>query len=174
MDRNGARNRDDGRCVCGEIEEFIGVKGGTMRTVIFTLILAVVALGACTAAPTARTDAPTLVTEKGISEMSPAGARPGIEAAYSQFVDVRTPEEYASGHAYRAKNIPLDTLEQNLDKLERNEPVYVICETGSRSKKATDILDANGFAQVINVTGGTQAWRAAGMPMAESPTGNAP
>lgn len=141
-----------------------------MRTIIImAAIVSAAAFGACTTAPTTRTDAPAMVTKKGISEMSPAEARPGIEAAYSQFVDVRTPEEFASGHAYRTRNIPLDTLAQNLDKLEKNEPVYVICETGRRSKQAAEILDAAGFVRVITITGGTAAWREAGMPMAENP-----
>jgi rhodanese-related sulfurtransferase len=88
-----------------------------------------------------------------------------VEAAYSQFIDVRTPEEFNAGHAYRAKNIPLDTLAQNLDKLEKNEPVYLICQSGRRSMQAATMLNDAGFPQTINITGGTNAWQAAGLPM---------
>ena len=52
-----------------------------------------------------------------------------------------------------------------LDTLEKNEPVYVICQTGNRSKKAADILKNAGFNNVLNVTGGTVAWQTAGLPM---------
>lgn len=119
----------------------------------------------CQTAPVRKTDSPSVVAKMGVSEISPAEARAAVEAAYSQFIDVRTSEEFASGHAYRARNIPLDTLAANLDKLERNEPVYLICRSGSRSKKAAQILVDNGFSQAITISGGTDAWQAAGLPM---------
>ena len=103
----------------------------------------------------------------GVSEMSPQEVRPAVEAAYSQFIDVRTPEEFASGHAYRARNIPLDSLMQHLDKLEKNEPVYLICQTGKRSMKAAQMLNDAGFPQTVSIIGGTTAWQQAGLPMAE-------
>ena len=104
-----------------------------------------------------------------IKEVSPSVAQVAVSKAYSQFVDVRTPEEYAGGHAARAENIPLDTLTTSFDKLEKNEPVYIICQTGNRSKKAAGILKEAGFNNVLNVTGGTVAWQAAGLPMENKP-----
>lgn len=137
-----------------------------MRSIIIaTFVLMAVSVPGCQTAPTTKTDSPAVVTKMGVSEISPAEARPAVEAAYSQFVDVRTPEEYASGHAYRAINIPLDTLAANLDKLEKNEPVYLICQTGSRSKKAAQMLVDAGFSQAISLSGGTSAWQADGLPM---------
>lgn len=130
-------------------------------------MLAAAVIAGCQGPANRSADSPVITTKQGIVEMSPAEARPGTEAAYSQFIDVRTPAEYAGGHAYRAKNIPLDTLRDNLDKLEKNEPVYVICETGRRSKEAAEILNAAGFPQVISITGGTAAWKEAGLPMAD-------
>lgn len=98
--------------------------------------------------------------------MSPAEARPKVEAAYAQFIDVRTKDEYDSGHANRARNIPLDELPASLDKLERNEPVYLICQSGGRSTKAAEILVESGFPQAISITGGTTRWQSEGLPMA--------
>ena len=100
-----------------------------------------------------------------VNDISPTEALPKVQAAYSQFIDVRTSEEYAAGHANRAINIPLNELANNLDRLERNEPVYVICQTGRRSKEAADILSKSGFKWVFSVTGGTTQWRAEGLPM---------
>ncbi len=97
--------------------------------------------------------------------MAPAQVQTGTAAAYSQFVDVRTPEEYAAGHAYRAVNIPLDVLSEKLGRLEKNEPVYIICRTDNRSRQAAKILADAGYGQVVVVTGGTDAWQAAGLPM---------
>ena len=98
-------------------------------------------------------------------EVSPAEAQVAVSQAYSQFIDVRTPEEYAAGHAARSENIPLDTLNANLNKLYKKDPVYIICQTGNRSKKAGQILKDAGFNQVMNITGGTVAWQAANLPM---------
>jgi rhodanese-related sulfurtransferase len=119
----------------------------------------------CQTAPNKTNDSPVIVAKSGVSEISPVEARPAVEAAYSQFIDVRTPEEFATGHAYRARSIPLDTLMANLDKLEKNEPVYLICQTGSRSRKAAQMLVDAGFPQAISISGGTDAWRAGGFPM---------
>ena len=137
-----------------------------MKRAICLIVSAIVFVG-CQSAPTKKTDSPEIVKTTGVSEVSPAEARPAVEAAYSQFIDVRTPEEYAGGHAYRTRNIPLDTLMANLDKLERNEPVYLICRTGVRSKKAAQMLVDAGFPQAISVAGGTEAWQAAGLPMSQ-------
>jgi rhodanese-related sulfurtransferase len=100
--------------------------------------------------------------------MTPAQAQAGTAAAYSQFIDVRTPAEYASGHAYRAVNIPLDLLPQNLNRIEKNEPVYLICATGRRSKQAAEILNAAGFPRVVSISGGTAAWSEAGLRMEDA------
>jgi rhodanese-related sulfurtransferase len=102
-------------------------------------------------------------------EITPAEAQTQVSKAYSQFVDVRTPEEYAAGHAPRAVNIPLDTLDANLDRLETNEPIYLICESGNRSKKAAEKLKEAGFNNVLSVAGGTAAWKAAGLPIETAP-----
>ena len=134
--------------------------------VVIGLLLAGVLLG-CQSAPTKKTDSPTVVTAKGVSEITPQEARSAVDAAYSQFIDVRTPEEYASGHAARSRNIPIDQLMANLDKLEKNEPVFLICQSGHRSKKAAQMLVDAGFPQAISISGGTNAWKEAGYPMAE-------
>lgn len=121
-------------------------------------------LAACSAAPT-RTSDSQAVAKLGVSEMPPTDARPLVEAAYSQFIDVRTPEEYAAGHAYRTRNIPLDKLMDNLGVIEKNEPVYLICATGRRSMEAAKMLNEAGYPQTISIAGGTTAWEAAGLPM---------
>lgn len=110
---------------------------------------------------------PPTASTGAVTDISPADAAPKTQEAYAQFVDVRTEAEYKAGHADRAVNIPLDTIEQNLDRIEKNEPVYVICETGRRSKEASDILAKKGYKMVYNITGGTAEWRSKGLPMAK-------
>jgi len=128
----------------------------------------------CQRASTKNTDSGVPNVASDIKEVSPTDAQAAVSKAYSQFIDVRTTEEYADGHAARAINIPLDTLTAKLDTLEKNEPVYVICQTGNRSKKAAEILKSAGFNNVLNVTGGTTAWQAADLPMETKPPHNTP
>jgi rhodanese-related sulfurtransferase len=134
-----------------------------MKTLILTIIAAVI-FTACQTAPSRKTDA-AINIKQGVSEMTPQEVRPAVEAAYAQFIDVRTADEYKSGHAARTRNIPLDELTQSLDKLEKNEPVYLICQTGVRSMKAAQMLNEAGFPQTVSVAGGTTAWQQAGLPM---------
>jgi len=82
-------------------------------------------------------------------------------------IDVRTPPEFASGHAQGARNLPLDRLAAGA--LGRaGGPLYVICQSGTRSRKACEQLAAAGVTDLIEVQGGTNAWKAAGLPMAGS------
>jgi rhodanese-related sulfurtransferase len=81
-----------------------------------------------------------------------------------QLVDVRQPGEYAAGHALGAINLPLNSLSNNIDKLDPAKPTYVICQTGYRSSLATSILENAGFSSVHNVAGGTSAWLEGGLP----------
>ena len=135
-----------------------------MRVLLITLTMVFVLVG-CDRPSAKKTDSGVPDVASEIKEVSPTEAQVAVSKAYSQFVDVRTPEEYSSGHAARAINIPIDTLMANLSKLEKNEPVYLICQTGNRSKRAAEMLKEAGFNNVLNVTGGTTAWQAANLPM---------
>lgn len=68
-------------------------------------------------------------------------------------VDVRTPEEFESGHVTASVNIPLDQVAERLDEFEGKDHIVVFCRSGSRSGMAKAILAQNGFANVTN--GGT-------------------
>ena len=82
----------------------------------------------------------------------------------AQLFDVRTPEEFASGHVPGARNVPLDALDPATLEVDRSAPVVLICRSGSRSARAAAQLGAAGL-QTINVEGGTLAWIAAGHPI---------
>ena len=70
-------------------------------------------------------------------------------------LDVRTPSEYRGGHIATAKNVPLNKIANYQQR--QNEPVYVICQSGMRSKQAAKILKNKGY-DVVNVTGGMNRW----------------
>lgn len=65
-------------------------------------------------------------------------------------VDVRTPGEYASGHIRGSVNIPLDRLQNNLSKLNKQKPIITCCASGMRSSSAKSILEAAGYTNVYN------------------------
>ena len=68
----------------------------------------------------------------------------------AQIVDVRTPIEFGDGHIKGSINIPLDKLQQNLNKLKKEKTVITCCASGIRSASAKQVLTANGFLEVYN------------------------
>lgn len=87
-----------------------------------------------------------------------------------QLLDVRTPQEYKyDGHVKGTRLIPLSELsskgETALPKLNKQQPVYIICRSGNRSLVAARLLQTLGFTQVYSVKGGTSAWIIAGQPV---------
>ena len=77
-------------------------------------------------------------------------------------IDVRRKDEWKNGHAVGATHISLASLENRLKGLEGKQ-ILAICQTGSRSKKATSIMKRHGI-EALNVKGGMNAWGRAGLP----------
>ena len=79
-------------------------------------------------------------------------------------LDVRTPAEFNGvlGHIPGSFQIPLQELENRLDELEqyRKQEIILICRSGNRSQKATDILNRHNF-KALNMLGGMRKWNAA-------------
>jgi len=83
-----------------------------------------------------------------------------------QVLDVRTPGEFAVAHVPGAKLIPLDDLDPAAFQRQRSSeetPVYVLCQTGGRARKAIDKLERAGVHGCVLVEGGTQGWMDAGL-----------
>ena len=68
-------------------------------------------------------------------------------------LDARTVGEFRRGHVEGFRNIPVDELRERLDEIERDKPVYVICQSGLRSYIACRILAGNGY-EAYNFAGG--------------------
>lgn len=69
-------------------------------------------------------------------------------------VDVREEHEYALSHIKGVINIPLSVLRENLDKFPKDAPIYLHCRSAQRSYNACLVLQAKGFSDVYNVSGG--------------------
>ncbi|MBK1890190.1 rhodanese-like domain-containing protein [Undibacterium sp. 14-3-2] len=82
-------------------------------------------------------------------------------------LDVRSADEFATGHLPNAKNIPLAEINNRLKEIEKskNTVVITVCATGVRSSNAVSVLNKAGFAQVFSLDGGTEAWKTQGMPI---------
>ncbi|GAB2323344.1 rhodanese-like domain-containing protein [Alkalibacterium sp. m-11] len=73
----------------------------------------------------------------------------------TKIIDVRMPGEYRAGHIPGAKNVPLNRIEGYTG--DKDEKVYVICQSGMRSKRAASILKKKGY-DVVNIRGGMIQW----------------
>lgn len=73
-------------------------------------------------------------------------------------LDVREPWEYSMAKIEGSVLIPLGTLPQSLDKLDRNAEIVAHCHLGMRSADAVGFLLQQGFTNVKNLVGGIDAW----------------
>jgi hydroxyacylglutathione hydrolase len=99
-------------------------------------------------------------------------ARLQRDAADLQIADVRREAEWDEAHIDGALLLPLNQLAAAIlggkSQLDPAHPVAVHCKSGYRSAIAASLLRRAGFRQVINVTGGFDAWKAAGLPLAQA------
>jgi rhodanese-related sulfurtransferase len=84
-----------------------------------------------------------------------------------ELIDVRTPVEFREIHVDFAKNIPLDQLDPKAVMQSRNgtanDPLYIVCKSGGRGQMACEKFLSAGFANVVNIEGGTSACADAGI-----------
>ena len=86
----------------------------------------------------------------------------------AELLDVRTPGEFDTAHVPGARLIPLDELDCAAFLNRRvftDPPIYVLCQSGGRARKAIEKFCNAGFENCVLVEGGTQAWIDAGLPM---------
>ncbi|MHA6252354.1 rhodanese-like domain-containing protein [Oceanobacillus sp. CAU 1775] len=81
-----------------------------------------------------------------------------LDSRTGLILDVREAAEYAFGHIEGAHSIPLGELESRIVDLDKEQEIYVICRTGSRSDLASKLLANNGFTKVYNVLPGMNEW----------------
>ena len=84
-------------------------------------------------------------------------------------LDVRTLEEYQSGHIKNSINIPHDQLILNVNVLDqyRNQPIVVFCRSGRRAQLVIETLIENKFDQIVDLEGDIVAWKRSGFPVVQ-------
>ncbi|MGE8018520.1 MBL fold metallo-hydrolase [Peribacillus frigoritolerans] len=89
--------------------------------------------------------------------ISPIEAKAMIDTEDAVVLDVRNLTEFKEGHIEGAKHIMLGTLKNRFDEVP-NKKLFVQCQSGVRSAIAVSILKANGFHNLVNMTGGYGQW----------------
>ena len=131
-----------------------------MSMVLILAIVIVVAIALWYAMASQKSDASTAITQ----HLTPQQYQATYATRDHLLVDVRTPEEFATGHIPGATNIALQSLPQRMAALPHDQPVILYCRSGARSREAARMLIQNGFSDVHNL-GGITEWRSQGLPV---------
>ena len=99
--------------------------------------------------------------------IDPATLAARLEKNGLRIIDVRGRSEWNHGHLPMATHIYLGDIEDRAAGMERDDPIVVHCQSGTRSSIAASLLMAHGFTDVTNFAGGFDAWRKAGLPISE-------
>lgn len=97
-----------------------------------------------------------------ITVLDPASFKAAITNKKVHLIDVRTPNEFKSGHIKKAKNVDFfnQTSFMNFfNSINKEEPVYLYCRSGNRSQKAARKLDSLGFKNIYDLRGGYMSWK---------------
>ena len=98
-----------------------------------------------------------------VATITPQEAMSRRAAGPINLIDVRTPAEYREVHAEGAASVPLDQFEPC--SLAKDGPIYLICKTGDRARKAAEKARTAGREDAIVIEGGTTAWVESGLPV---------
>lgn len=100
-----------------------------------------------------------MMPTKGIDSISTEELKGMLKDKSKQFIDVRTPGEYSGRNIKQFKNMPLNTLNSQLNNIDKSKEVIVICQSGMRSARAASMLKKSGCEKVTNVKGGMSTWK---------------
>ncbi|MBY8912064.1 rhodanese-like domain-containing protein [Bacillus sp. YC2] len=95
---------------------------------------------------------------KGVKQITTADLKSVMKNKDKQFIDVRSPYEFRTRHMKGFKNIPLSNLARQTNQLSKDKEVFVICQSGMRSLKASKVLKKQGFINITNIKGGMNTW----------------
>ena len=93
--------------------------------------------------------------------LSPGEYKRKISKGSPVLIDVRTKREYTEGHIPGARNLDIfqaGKFQSQCELLHREQPVFIYCRSGNRSRKATRILARMGFKEIYDLKGGFMNW----------------
>lgn len=95
-------------------------------------------------------------TSRVLKSLSEEEFKKGYRKA--QLIDVREKNEYDAGYILGARNIPVTQLKQRTKELRKDLPVYLYCQSGSRSRRAAAILLKEGYNDISHLKTGFKQW----------------
>lgn len=122
---------------------------------LFSIAFAAILLSSCSNA------------QSNQNNLTPTAFAAKIKAAPKAVIlDVRSPDEFASGHLSNALNYDWNgaQFEKQIASLDKSKPVFVYCLSGRRSASAANKMRAEGFKMVYEMDGGMSGWRASQLP----------
>jgi rhodanese-related sulfurtransferase len=139
-------------------------------SILVLLFIVLVALSGCIG--NKKSDETTITDIKGSEKntyinVTVTQGKEMIDRGEVFILDVRAPDEYASGHIKNStllavQDIPAQELDIKLKEIPKDRKILVYCRSGRRSVLASTILVDNGFSQVYNMKGGITEWMNAG------------
>lgn len=111
----------------------------------------------------------TQLSADGYVDITPEGLLSHLPGA--RVVDVREPSEFTGplGHIPGAELAPLAQLPARAAAWPKEQPVILVCRSGTRSARGAAALSQSGFVHVFNLRGGMQAYAAAALPIEHAP-----
>ncbi len=76
----------------------------------------------------------------------------------AQLIDVREPNEFNAGHILGARNIPMSQLKMRTKEIRPDKPVYLYCQSSTRSGRAAQMLYRKGYRDLYQLQGGFKKW----------------
>lgn len=127
---------------------------------VFAALLSLVLSGCSINGLETNNDDSTYSKENGFSNITPEEAKKRLDKEKNIVVlDVRTQEEYETGHIKGSVLIPVDKLKEESEKslADKEVPIFIYCRSGNRSTAAAKILVEQGYKNVYNL-GGINKW----------------
>lgn len=127
------------------------------------ILFSLLTLSACNA----QTESDSAV-QKGIYEVLDVEKyQAAISSGDVTVIDVRTPGEYQSGHIQGAMlmDVTNGSFDAKIAEIDKEQPVYIYCRSGSRSANAMRKMKAMGFTEVYDLNGGVLNWTKNGKPL---------
>ncbi len=88
-----------------------------------------------------------------------------LQTSEIQLIDVRNRSEFNEGHIPGAEHLQAGQLKKQLSRVSGEKPVVLYCASGDRSSIALSLLQAKGYDNVQNLSGGIDAWQSEGLPV---------
>jgi rhodanese-related sulfurtransferase len=104
---------------------------------------------------------------RGIPMIDAETAKKIVDNNDAIILDVRTHQEFITGHLIGARLIPVAELPDRIEEIAsyKNNQILVYCRGGNRSATASAVLKTHGFLKIANLKGGIMAWVSHGYPI---------